>query len=416
MEQRPSFRGSPWHSILEGLLGHVEREPTLRAVAEMACKEVSADRATVFLLDTGRRLLSGTIALGTEGHAIEVPLDMESVAGFTALTGQTVRVDDATSDLSVIDSRLRFSNRVDRLVGYTTRALLAAAIRTRGETIGVLEAVSSTAGRFAPEHEDRIEDLAAVAGLVLHVCGLYQDIKNLREVERRKSDFIDLLAHEIKEPIAAVQMLADYASTIENDPDERHRLLERIVLRAHQVTSLVSELLEVSRVKRGLVLGEVRPVELGALARATVQSMEDLAERRAVAVTLELDAATPRARLDDGLAPYIFTNLLSNALKYTDGGGKVRLAVRPEGGGALVEAVDTGIGVPPGEIRHLFHEFYRATNARQRGVDGTGLGLVVVKEIAERFGGRVGVDSTLGKGSRFWVWLPATAPDTPSPR
>jgi signal transduction histidine kinase len=78
--------------------------------------------------------------------------------------------------------------------------------------------------------------------------------------------------------------------------------------------------------------------------------------------------------------------------------------------------VDTGIGVPPGEIRHLFHEFYRATNARQRGVDGTGLGLVVVKEIAERFGGRVGVDSTLGKGSRFWVWLPATAPDTPSPR
>ncbi len=416
MEQRSSFRGSPWHSILETLLGHVDREPTLRAVAELACREVAADRATVFLVDAGRGLLSGTIALGAEGHAIEVPLDMESVAGFTALTGRTVRVDDATSDLSVIDSRLRFSSRVDRQIGYTTRALLTAAIRSRDRIIGVLEAVSSTPGRFAPEHEDRIEDLAAVAGLVLHVCGLYRDIKNLQEVERRKSDFIDLLAHEIKEPIAAVQMLADYAGTIENDPDERHRLLERIVLRAHQVTSLVNELLEVSRVKRGLVLGEVRPVDLGAMARATVQSLEDLAECRGVRVVLDVDPATPSARLDDGLAPYIFTNLLSNGLKYTDGGGTVRLAVRPEGGGALVETLDTGIGVPPGEIHRLFTEFYRASNARQRGTDGTGLGLVVVKEIAERFGGRVGVDSALGKGSRFWVWLPATAPDTPSPR
>jgi two-component system phosphate regulon sensor histidine kinase PhoR len=166
----------------------------------------------------------------------------------------------------------------------------------------------------------------------------------------------------------------------------------------------------VSRVKRGLVLGEVRSVDLSRLAAATAQSMEDLAERRAVTVSLELDPATPPARIDDGLVPYVFSNLLSNALKYTDGGGQVKLCVRPEAQGALIEVYDTGIGVPPGELRHLFREFYRATNARSRGVDGTGLGLVAVKEIAERYGGRVGLDSTLGKGSRFWVWLPTGDP------
>jgi signal transduction histidine kinase len=385
----------------------VDRQPTQRAVAALAAQELQAERASVFVLDPARRVLSGAVALGAEGRPIEVPLDFGSVAGFAALAERAVRIDDVRGDLSCIDQRLRFCERIDKLVGCETRSVVAAPVRAAGAVIGVLEVLASTPNRFVDADVDRLEDLAALAGLVLHVSGLVQDVKDLREVERRKSDFIDLLAHEIKEPIAAVQMLADYASTIEDDPAERKRLLERIVLRARQVTGLVNELLEVSRVKRGLVLGEVRPVELGPMARATAQSMEDLAERRGVTVTLDIDEAAPRARLDDGLAPYIFTNLLSNALKYTDGGGKVTLAVRGENGGALVEATDTGIGVPPGEIRHLFREFYRATNARSRGVDGTGLGLVSVKEIAERFGGRVGVDSTLGTGSRFWVWLPA---------
>ena len=411
MEQRPPFRGTPWYSILESLLGQVDREPTLRAVADLACKELGAERATVFLVDRTRHLLHGAVALGAEGRPIDIPLDFDSVAGWVCLVGRPLRIADVTGDLKALDQRLRHNDIIDRLGGYSTRSLCATPLRVRSEVIGVLEALHSQPDRFKEDDAERLEDLAAVAGLVLHVAGLYQDIKDLREVERRKSDFIDLLAHEIKEPIAAVQMLADFAANMEHDPTERHRLLDRIVLRARQVTGLVNELLEVSRVKRGLVLGEVRSVNLGQLAETAALALEDLAERRSVTVTLELDPATPPARIDDGLVPYVFSNLLSNALKYTDGGGRVRLCLRPEADGVLIEVYDTGIGVPPGELRHLFREFYRATNARSRGVDGTGLGLVAVKEIAERYGGRVGVDSTLGRGSRFWVWLPTNDPE-----
>jgi two-component system phosphate regulon sensor histidine kinase PhoR len=211
----------------------------------------------------------------------------------------------------------------------------------------------------------------------------------------------------LKEPLAAIQMLAEFGLEQEADPDARAKLLERIAVRTGQVTTLVSELLQVSRIKRGAVLGRIGPVDLADTARRAAAAVEEMARLRSVSVELRIDSGLPPVRIDDGLVPWLFGNLLSNALKYTDGGGRVTIALHRDDDGVRCEVQDTGIGVPADELRLLFREFYRATNARARGVDGTGLGLVAVKEIAERFGGRVGAESTLGRGSRFWVWLPA---------
>jgi GAF domain-containing protein len=131
MAQRTSFRDSPWHSVLESLLGHVDRQPTLRAVAALAAAELQADRASVFVLDPARRVLSGAVALGAEGHPLEVPLDFGSIAGFAALAERSVRVDDVRGDLTSIDGRLRFCERIDRMLGWETRAVVAAPFRRR---------------------------------------------------------------------------------------------------------------------------------------------------------------------------------------------------------------------------------------------------------------------------------------------
>lgn len=400
------FGGSSRHALLEMLLAEVDREPLLRAIAQAAGREVDADRVTAYAVDRMRNVLSGLVAMGIEGRPIELPLTTDSIAGFCALTGRSLRIDDVSGDLSHVDPELRFSKRTAETLGYETRSMAVVPVRARGAVIGVLQALNARGGAFSAEDIERLEEFAALAGLALHVSGLYEDIKSLREIDRRKSEFMDLLVHEIKEPVAAIQMMAQYVLELAEDADERRRLLERIGVRSAQVTRLIGELLEVSRVKRGHVLGEVRPVHLGEVVRAAVQGLSDFAERRGVTVGVHIEPNVPPVRLDDALAPCLVTNLLNNALKYTDGGGRADVALRRETGGVLLEVTDRGIGVPPGEIRRLFQEFYRASNARARGVDGTGLGLVAVKGIAERFGGRVGVESEIGRGSRFWVWLP----------
>lgn len=407
MTEGVRFRGSGAHELLDLMLSEIEREPVLRAIALAACREVRADRVTAYVVDASRNVLSGLVAIGAEGIPIELPLGRNSVAGFCAVENRSLRIDDVRGDLAAVHPDLRFCSRIDETAGYVTRSMIVVPVHGRGRVLGVLQALNATDGVFTAEDEDRLEDFAALAAIALHVSSLYEDLKGLREIDRRKSEFMDLLVHEIKEPIAAIQMMAEYTIEMAADGDERRRLLERIAVRSSQVTRLIGELLEVARVKRGLVLGEVRPVDLGEVARAAVGALADFAERRGVEVSLHVAPDLPPVRMDDALAPYLFTNLVNNALKYTDGGGSALVSIRADAGGVLVEVSDTGIGVPPGEIRKLFREFYRATNARARGVDGTGLGLVAVKEIAERYGGRVGVESELGEGSRFWVWIPA---------
>jgi signal transduction histidine kinase len=401
------FRDSDALAILERLVEDPERTPTLRALAGLARTAARADRATVFALDETRGTLVGLADLGTDEWPIEVPLGRDSIAGFCALERRAVRVGDARGDLSAVDPRLRFCDRIDLATGYRTRSVCAVPVVSRDRVIGVVEAINATDGTFTAADEERLDDLAAVAGIVLSVSRLFEDVREMRQVERRKSDFIDLLVHELKEPLAAIQMLAEFGLEQEADPDARAKLLERIAVRTGQVTTLVSELLQVSRIKRGAVLGRIGPVDLADTARRAAAAVEEMARLRSVSVELRIDSGLPPVRIDDGLVPWLFGNLLSNALKYTDGGGRVTIALHRDDDGVRCEVQDTGIGVPADELRLLFREFYRATNARARGVDGTGLGLVAVKEIAERFGGRVGAESTLGRGSRFWVWLPA---------
>ena len=110
---------------------------------------------------------------------------------------------------------------------------------------------------------------------------------------------------------------------------------------------------------------------------------------------------------EDGL-DRIFNNLVSNAVKYTPAGGKVTVKLTHVGEEAWVTVEDTGIGIPEEALRHLFEEFYRAANAKEMEREGTGLGLMIVKDLVERFGGRVAVQSTLGEGTRFTVSFPLT--------
>jgi len=176
-----------------------------------------------------------------------------------------------------------------------------------------------------------------------------------------------------------------------------------------RLAKIVQTLFAISRLDAGEAQQEWRRFDLGSLAAGTADQMSLLAEDKGISVNcnVEQEASVEgdRARIKQ-----VVVNLLDNAIKYTPPGGSIHLNVRARGGKAILEVVDTGIGIPAGALPHVFDRFFRVDKARSREIGGAGLGLAIVKSICTAHGGRVGVESAEGRGSRFTVELPLAQP------
>jgi two-component system, OmpR family, phosphate regulon sensor histidine kinase PhoR len=233
------------------------------------------------------------------------------------------------------------------------------------------------------------------------------DLSRVRRLESLRRDFVANVSHELKTPLAAIQGLVE---TIQGDPEmpvaTRERFLERIHIQSERLSSLVRDLLALSRLdeEQGLVR-DVEPCDLAAMVQAVVHELGPLAERRGLVLDAQLPGAGCFVAADTEALRQVVTNLVDNAVKYT-AKGSVRAVVAANGTYARFEVIDTGIGLGPADRDRIFERFYRVDRARSRDDGGTGLGLSIVKNTVLALGGRLGVDSELGKGSTFWVELP----------
>lgn len=175
------------------------------------------------------------------------------------------------------------------------------------------------------------------------------------------------------------------------------------------MTELVDTLLTLARADEGTAPLHVEPVDLRAMLLDTEETAELLAEPAGVSVTVEAGAGPVVVQADPSRFRQLVMNLLSNALKYTPQGGRVRLWLERDNGRVRFGVSDTGIGIAPGDLPHIFDRFYRADTARTRTADrpGVGLGLAICKWIAEAHGGTIDVQSRPGRGTTFTVTLPA---------
>jgi signal transduction histidine kinase len=234
-----------------------------------------------------------------------------------------------------------------------------------------------------------------------------EGVELIRRDRDRSRDFLADVSHELRTPIAALrtfnELLRERAGT---DPAARAEFLEASGQQIERLDWLSQNLLELSKLDSGLVLLDLRPDDLRATVEQAVEQAATAARRRDVDLAVHLPDAPIRIRHDPVRIGQVVTNLVANGVKFTPRGGNVRVDVRAHEDGARIVVADTGVGIDPAEMPHIFERFYRGAQASEARGSGSGLGLAIVRSIVDMHGGTVTVESRVGNGTTFTVWLP----------
>jgi signal transduction histidine kinase len=288
-----------------------------------------------------------------------------------------------------------------------------------GELIEMIEAASEKKTRLSnelrlarPSGEEWV--LANVAPVVepdgtrlLGTVTVVRDITALKQIERVKAQFVNMVAHELRAPLAAVDgFLSVLQEGYAQDPGKQQEILGRSRRRIRALVELVGDLLEVSRMEAGTVRREVAPQRIAEILEEVAGLMRPLAEQNGISVETRIEEELPSIEADREDLIRLASNLLSNAIKYNKPEGRVEVGAEQEGPFVRLRFADTGIGIGEEGRKRLFSEFFREKRPEARQVTGTGLGLSIVKSIVDFYQGRIEVESEIGKGSVFTVYLP----------
>lgn len=240
---------------------------------------------------------------------------------------------------------------------------------------------------------------------------LAEEKAQLEELDQAKIAFIRLVTHELQAPISAI---STYLDLILNDyiPSEKQReYLERAQQRAQEQLKLISDLLEFGRLKEVKTTKKAELVQVDAELRTVISEMEPLAAEKNIKLSVEISDDATTVFMPPDQMKSIWTNLISNAIKFTPSGGMITIQLYKKESTISGSVQDSGIGIPAKAKNMIFTEFFRAQNAKDMNISGTGLGLAIVKQILERVGGEIWFESEINKGTIFTFEVPAAEVD-----
>ena len=284
------------------------------------------------------------------------------------------------------------------LVEEAVGAMLAAALRGEGGT-RTLE-LAGPPRRVLAVRAAAFEPSLGVGGALAVV----EDVTERARLEAIRTDFVANISHELRTPVGAIGLLAE-TLVQEDDPEVTARLTQRILSEAHRVGRTIEDLLELSRIEVG-ARPSMDPVAVDELLAEAVERVRPAADLREIAVELSPVPAGLQVVGDRLQLVSAVTNLLENAVKYSDGGSSVELVAELHDGVVDLVVRDHGIGIPARDLERIFERFYRVDRARSRDTGGTGLGLAIVRHVAQNHDGEVTVTSVEGQGSTFTLHLP----------
>jgi signal transduction histidine kinase len=337
---------------------------------------------------------------------VKIPMEARSIAVTVFKSGEAYYSNDLEHDTYVhVDSKNLFGGR----------NALFAPLKTEHETLGVVAAINR-AGGFGREEVDAITSFADVASLLLKNARLYVTltgtVEELRRASRLKDHFLQNVNHELRTPLTAIVGWTDLLMEESLDQKTLARGLSQVRQSARVLLALIDDLLDLARMERGSLSLDRKPVSLPEVVQRSIDTVRMMADGRLVAIIFAPPAtAIAPVQADPLRLQQILWNLLANAIKFSRRHGRVVVRVERDADRYLISVEDDGIGIPAGELSHVFERFRQVDGSPTRQHAGMGIGLALARSLVELHGGAIWADSVVGKGSRFTFTLPIRAMD-----
>jgi two-component system phosphate regulon sensor histidine kinase PhoR len=323
----------------------------------------------------------------------------------TSAEGEVILVNPAASRLFTIDGAMMRSKPVKRIASPEMEALLQRIHASRSMQFKEEVTLRTLKG----------ERILGISGVPLIKNGRFDgsvivinDLTRLRALEKMRRDFVSSVSHELRTPLASIR---GYAETLlegaMDDPEHASNFLGIILQESEQLTALVNDVLDLSKIESGKIDYLFRPVDIREVVEHTAALLAPAVEKKRISMEHNISDSLPRVLADSNYLEIVMRNLMDNAIKYVDDEhGRIRIRAFCSNETMKIEVEDNGTGIPPQDLDRIFERFYRVDKARSRQLSGTGLGLSIVKHIVLAHNGRIEVRSRVNQGSVFTITLP----------
>lgn len=426
------------------LISHrVTREPhseLLRLSVELAASYVSRIADVELEADKERvRSLSSAgwrLPRGIEWKARALGILHRRMMGRARFIDRALRSIEDGIIVADVDGRILFANpRAIEIFGVTERALIGSDLFQRTaedddddgaqHDNGLMKhakretLVRLVVERLPVEREIALGDapqryymlrLSAVSdeedGAVLGIVASLSDVTKQRELQQTKTDVMMLVTHELRTPLTAIQGMSEVLSEYDVDQKRRREMHQAINEEAKRLARMINDYLDITRLESGARPLRLAPARVAPIVERALLMLDSLAEQRGMRIVRRFAPNLPPLLIDADLLAQALTNLIANAIKYSNPASEIIVELRADRDAFWIEVADQGHGIPAESLARIFEKFYRVPRLEDADVSGTGLGLAYVREIAEKHGGRINVESEAGVGSVFSLRLP----------
>jgi PAS domain S-box-containing protein len=402
------------YQLSEGLKYSDNLESVSKKGLFSICSGFNFPRGLFFLFDEKGETLTLAESIGFGQKKPEITLNIKQKNNIISQTVNKKGLNIIRNGILDSDgTNVKIPKKLTSNFGFPNRKgdYIVTPISSKKRIIGVLVLELKYPDNFSKEDRDMLAMYLTTVGIAIENVQLYHQLdssyRNLKAIDRMRTEFIDVASHELRTPLASIKIYTDlmrkgYIGEFSQDEISQ---LNDMNINIIDLNNLISDMLDFSRTEHDFTKLKLKKISMSEIADEVVDGFRELAKTRKIKINIKHVGKTSTTS-DYQMVRKVFTNLISNAIKYSHDGEKVEIKVMEEGDHALISVKDTGIGISAKDLPHIFKRFYMGDTSLTREKDQLGLGLSIAKSIVERHGGMIWAESKVGKGSKFSFTIP----------